>query len=225
MAHVNISDIRWHHRIEVAPGVVTPGVYDCDAMWRLLALPENLSGKRVLDIGARDGYYTFQCERRGAEVIAIDYSDQTGFNIAREMLSARSVLLKRNLFELSVDEFGRFDVILFLGVLYHLQDPMRGINALRTLMKPAATLYVESHIEPGDDLTMRFYPRDTNNRDHTNYWGPTVPCLQAMLEECELSVIRTEVNGARALCECRQSEDPTLHYFNSLASIKFPAGL
>jgi tRNA (mo5U34)-methyltransferase len=214
---MNISDVLWHHRIGVAPGVVTPGAYDCNEMWRLLALSEDLSGKRVLDVGARDGYYTFQCERRGADVVAIDYADQTGFDIARKMLGARSVLLKRNLFDLTVGEFGYFDVILFLGVFYHLRDPMRGIDTLRALMRPSGTLYVESHIEPGEDLVMRFYPRDTQGGDYTNYWGPTVVCLKALLEECELSVNRIEVVGKRALFECRASTDSTLHYWNSLA--------
>src|ERR687894_926160 len=61
----------WYHRIEVAPGVVTPGVHDSEAALAAMGLPERLDGKRVLDVGARDGHFSFVAEERGAELGAI----------------------------------------------------------------------------------------------------------------------------------------------------------
>ena len=77
----------WFHKIEVAPGIFTPGVQDSIGLLGHIKLPEDLTGKRVLDIGARDGLYSFECEKRGAkEVIALDYTtpDSTGFNVAKK---------------------------------------------------------------------------------------------------------------------------------------------
>src|SRR5262245_34297053 len=117
---------HWYHQIEVAPGVVTPGINDSQQILAALRLPERLDGQRVLDIGARDGFFSFECERRGAEVVAIDSMppEQTGFPIAKELVGSGVEMLQRNVYDLSPEEFGSFDLILFLGVLYHLRDPM-----------------------------------------------------------------------------------------------------
>ena len=65
---------NWYHRFEFAPGLVTPGLNDSQTALALLQLPNDLSGLRVLDIGARDGFFSFECERRGAaDVVSIDY--------------------------------------------------------------------------------------------------------------------------------------------------------
>ena len=57
---------HWYHRFEFSPGVTTPGVNNSSAALAALELPDDLSGLRVLDIGARDGFFSFECERRGA---------------------------------------------------------------------------------------------------------------------------------------------------------------
>ena len=63
----------WHHKIELAPGVFSPGLQDTQSLLDQISLPTNLSGMRVLDIGARDGFFSFEAERRGAvEVVALD---------------------------------------------------------------------------------------------------------------------------------------------------------
>ena len=64
----------WYHTLEVAPGVVTDGYVD----WRAKAaaiLPDDLSGKRCLDVGTYDGFWAFEMERRGGEVVAIDVDE------------------------------------------------------------------------------------------------------------------------------------------------------
>ena len=83
---------KWHHKIEVAPGVWTPGLQDTQTLLSQIGMPEDLSGMRVLDIGARDGFFTFEAERRGArEVVALDNEapTNTGFAIAAELLDSR----------------------------------------------------------------------------------------------------------------------------------------
>src|SRR6201996_4023048 len=124
---------HWYHQIEVAPGVVTPGVNDSQMILDTLRLPDDLSGLRVLDIGARDGFFSFECERRGAaEVVAIDYlpPEETGFPIAKKLVGSDVELRQANVYDLTPEEFGTFDLVLFLGVLYHLRDPMLALDRI-----------------------------------------------------------------------------------------------
>ena len=78
----------WHHRIELAPGIFTPSIQQTQDVLNAINLPNDLSGLRVLDLGARDGFFSFECEKRGAaEVIAVDYApvELTGFGVASKI--------------------------------------------------------------------------------------------------------------------------------------------
>jgi tRNA (mo5U34)-methyltransferase len=198
----------WYHRIEVAPGVITPGVNDSQLVLRALNLPADLSGLRVLDIGTRDGFFAFECERRGAEVTAIDYMppEETGFLVARELLGSRVEFVQENVYELSDERYGGFDLVLFLGVLYHLRDPMLALDSIWNVAR--GRLIVETQLiddalltAPGEfkslvDLNpelgpiplMQFYPGAALNGDATCVWAPNEACLGAMLEETGFKV-------------------------------------
>jgi tRNA (mo5U34)-methyltransferase len=68
----------WYHTLELAPGVVTPGMFDLRPYVSRYGLPERLDGKRVLDIGTWDGFWAFEMERRGAaEVVASSATSTT----------------------------------------------------------------------------------------------------------------------------------------------------
>src|ERR1700757_533225 len=128
---------NWYHRFEFSSGFVTPGVNDSKKALALLELPEDMSGLRVLDIGARDGFFSFECERRGArEVVPVDYmpAEQTGFPVAAQILGSNLKLVHDNVYNLTSAKYGRFDVVLFLGLLYHLPDPMRALDIINDLM-------------------------------------------------------------------------------------------
>src|SRR5213080_2324913 len=84
---------RWWHEIELAPGIVTPG--DDSNRMKVpildgLGLPAEMTGMRVLDLGCSDGFFSFEMERRGADVIAIDFVPETytGFATARAVLGS-----------------------------------------------------------------------------------------------------------------------------------------
>jgi hypothetical protein len=80
-----MDSISWHHKFEIAPGIVTPGRYDPAGTWKHLKIT-SLAGKRVLDIGARDGYFTLKALQLGADVLAVDATpaERMGFPIAME---------------------------------------------------------------------------------------------------------------------------------------------
>src|SRR5205823_1635682 len=83
-------------------------------------LPEDLTGKRVLDIGPWDGYYTFEMERRGAEVTAVDVVDLDTFRSLHRAFGSSATYIQAELYDLDPVELGTFDIVLCLGVLYHL---------------------------------------------------------------------------------------------------------
>ena len=120
-----------YHSIELPDGSVLPGLQSLEHLrWRfgLFGLPEDLRGKRVLDIGAWDGWFSFECERRGAEVTATDCVELDTFLEARQLLDSRVDYLALDVGELSARRLGRFDIVLFLGVLYHLRHPLLGLE-------------------------------------------------------------------------------------------------
>src|SRR6185503_7972945 len=199
---------RWYHRIEVRPGIVTPGINDSPLQLQMLQLPADCSGLRVLDLGARDGFFSFELERRGADVLAVDYmpAERTGFQIAARLLGSRVVFRQANIYHLTPAEIGTFDLILFLGLLYHLPDPIRAMRIVRSLCTwrmYLETLVIDEALLMPDgseaSLTalnaqlagiplMQFFPGASCQGDPTNYWGPNVRCVEAMLGDTEFRV-------------------------------------
>lgn len=223
----------WYHRIEVLPGLVTPGVNKSQMVLEALDLPQDLSGKRVLDIGTRDGFFAFECERRGAEVTAIDYmpSQETGFPVAKELLGSDVEFVQENVYDLSEAKYGEFDLVLFLGVLYHLRDPMLALDRIWEVCR--GRLIVETQtiddalLTPKGDFArladidgdlesiplMQFYPGDALNGDPTCIWAPNESCLRAMLEEVGFAVESQQRIGQRGIAFATWADDHERRYW------------
>jgi tRNA (mo5U34)-methyltransferase len=213
---------HWYHRITLRPGIVTPGVSDSVENLRRLQLPADCRGARALDLGARDGFFSFELERRGAEAVAVDYlpAERTGFRVAADALGSRVRYLHANLYDLPEARLGQFDIVLFLGLFYHLPDPLLALRIIRSHCR--GLLFLESHVvEDGSDVPlMRFYPGRSLNNDPTNYWGPNLACLEAMLSESRFQALSRACYGDRAVFRCRAREDQALAYFNRLATAR-----
>jgi tRNA (mo5U34)-methyltransferase len=187
----DIGKIRWWHQIDLGNGIVTPGGDTTLRRIADLGLPEDLSGKSVLDIGAWDGAFSFECERRGAaRVLATDsfvwegktWGSKEGFELARRALGSRVEDLLIDVFDLTASRVGTFDVVLFAGVLYHLKHPLLALE--RVAEVTGGQLILNSHINLTnlDRPAMAFYPGSEQNNDASNWWGPNVPALRAMLQ-------------------------------------------
>jgi len=140
----------WYHQIELAPGVVTPGCDDSAgklALFDAMGLPKDCTGLRVLDVGTCDGYFAFEMERRGADVTAIDVRspDQNGFAIAKSILGSRVEYQQANVYDVKPDTYGTFDIILFLGVLYHLRHPMLALDRMRQVSRDTTLMFIDTH--------------------------------------------------------------------------------
>jgi tRNA (mo5U34)-methyltransferase len=204
---------RWWHEIELAPGIVTPG--DDTNREKLpvlegLGLPESLKGMRALDLGCSDGFFSFELEKRGAAVTAMDFvpATHTGFDIARRILGSHVDYRVGNVYSLNPDEFGEYDIVFFLGVLYHLRRPQAALDAIRSVMPVGGQLYVASFLIdehvllPDSSVTTlaalnplleqiplwQAYRGGELNGDYTNCFAPNMKALHVALEEAQFRV-------------------------------------
>jgi tRNA (mo5U34)-methyltransferase len=218
---------NWYHRIELAPGLVTPGVSDPEIGLRTLdalGLPRDCAGLRVLDVGCRDGFFAFEMERRKARVVGLDYADPTvtGFSIAAEALGSHVEYRVENVYDLSPQRHGLFDLVLFLGVLYHLRNPILALDRVRSVTPAGALVFVETHIcseaaVHGLDLPLwQFFPRDSLYGDGTSKWAPNVPGLERALEECQFEVLEVVKGTDRAMVRARSIVDRRLEYYRKM---------
>ena len=187
-----IADVNWYHQIDLGDGIVTPGVDDTPNRMAPLELPSDLSGKSVLDIGAWDGVFTFEAERRGASrVLATDsycwsgegWGTKEGFLTASRILGSQADDLEIDVMDLSPDKVGTFDLVLFVGVLYHLRHPLLGLERVASVT--GDQLIFDSHTAKVEDAdpVMLFYPGTELNNDPTNWWGANPPAVEAMLRD------------------------------------------
>lgn len=140
--------ITWFHSIDLGNGVVTKGHKSAQLLevefQRLGLTAEILRGKRVLDIGCNDGFMSLKCERLGADVTGIDGIFRDGLKCVREHLKPRFQFYAIDIMSASFHELGRFDIILYLGVLYHTMYPFEQLVRVASACNPGATLLLES---------------------------------------------------------------------------------
>src|SRR6185312_6434904 len=103
-------------------------------------IPQDLKGARVLDIGTWDGWFAFEMERRGAEVVAIDCWDNPKFHEIHQVLGSRAEHRVMDVYDLTPATVGRFDIVLFMGVLYHLKHPLRALERVFALTTGRAAI-------------------------------------------------------------------------------------
>ena len=204
-----LSRLGWYHSIELPDGQVIPGLQSLEQLRRRLAqfpIPADLSGKRVLDIGAWDGWFSFEMEKRGAQVVAIDSTEHTRFMVARDLLGSKVEYRKADICRISAKELGRFDIVMFFGVLYHLKHPLLALEAVCDMATEMAL--VESYVTDEGDRPeapplMEFYETNELRGQFDNWVGPNTPCLLAFCRTAGFARVQLEsVIDRRAHVTC-----------------------
>lgn len=209
----------WFHNLHLPDGTETaPDHFLGDFptfKWEQIApaLPADLAGWTALDIGCNAGFYSFELARRGAEVTGIDHDPrylrqarwaaaQYGFDGGAGRVRFR----RRQVYDLArVDE--RWDLVLFMGVFYHLRYPLLGLDLVarrtgRLLVFQTLTMPGEEVVEPGLDRAiddrggmrepgwpkMAFIEHRLAG-DPTNWWAPNHAGVEAMLRSAGLEVV------------------------------------
>ncbi|HXR23847.1 MAG TPA: DUF1698 domain-containing protein [Candidatus Binataceae bacterium] len=188
-----VSQFPWHHSIDLGNGVVTPGGKPlplCIEEANLYFERVDLNGLSVLDIGAWNGFFSFEAKRRGAaRVLATDsycwahprLRGRETFDLARSALGADVEAREIDAADLSPDAIGTFDVVLYLGVFYHRYDAIEALAKVAALARHL--LIVETHLDLRDlDVpAMIFYPGRELAGDGTNWWATNEHCMKALL--------------------------------------------
>ena len=147
-----LPQLTWYHTQELAPGVVTPGMFDLRQYVDRYGIPADLSGLRVLDVGTFEGFWAFELERRGATVTALDVDRiqdldwpprlrpaedgrrGEGFELAKQALGSSARRVGASIYDATPEALGGpFDLVFCGSVLIHLRDPMLALERMAGL--------------------------------------------------------------------------------------------
>jgi tRNA (mo5U34)-methyltransferase len=225
----------WFHNLHLPDGTETCPHHELGDFpafkWKHIAphLPERMDGWTALDVGCNAGFYSFELARRGARVTAIDsdehYLDQARWAASEYGLAGRIDFRAMQVYELARAQ-RTWDLVLFLGVLYHLRYPALGLDIVsrcvgRLLVFQSLTMPSEAPPESvPDDLglderdqlarpgwpKMAFIERSLAG-DGTNWWAPNAACVAALLRSSGLRILATPGHEIH-LCE-PDREGPT----------------
>lgn len=208
----------WYHTMDLAPGVSTPGWFDLRSVLEKLPWPD-VAGRRCLDVGTYDGQLAFELERRGAsEVVATDIADHElwdwpprirsqgveylrtaagerkgiGFEIARDLLQSSVTRVQANVYDLDPADLGEFDVVVCGSLLLHLRDPLRALDAIRSVCREQ--LMCTNEVVPNATLGSRRPAAILDGMtDQLQWWIPN-PAGHARMVEAVGFDIDTEVS-------------------------------
>lgn len=206
----------WWHSIDLGHGVVTPGVHSLAELqdnFSHFKLPADLSGKRVLDIGCWDGFYSFEAEQRGARVTSVDCWRPDNFFKAKQARQSAAEFHELSVYEVTKEKLGSFDIVFFLGVLYHLRHPLLALEQVCEVTREFAL--IESHIvdklQASRDPLMEFYEFDELGGQYDNWWGPNVECFSKMARSAgfaRIELLRVEATRATLKAHRRWDDFP-----------------
>ncbi len=181
----------WWHSFELPDGSILEGKCDLSGLKDRLdvfPIPADLTGKRVLDVGTWDGWFAFELAKRGAHVLAIDTWDNPRFREMRRLLDLEPLVDYRlmNVYDVTPEALGRFDIVMFMGVLYHLKHPLLGLERVCSVTRSLACIdsFVlrEPHtpnLEFEGRLVMEFFETDEFGGQTDNWVAPSAACLAA----------------------------------------------
>ena len=194
-----VAGLFWYHTIELPDGTVTPGLYDHRPLLPHYGLPTRLDGQRALDVAAFDGFWAFELERRGADVVAadldrfsacdfppavrqaiveqgVDRATGLGFEVAHRALGSSVRRIERSVYDLDPAVDGLFDFVHVADLLIHLEHPLSALRAVRGVTKGTALISdcFDPGLEPG---AIRYLGAWTN----VPWWLPSLEALAQMI--------------------------------------------
>jgi SAM-dependent methyltransferase len=198
-----VPKIHWYHTIDLGNGLVTPGTYDHTPYLAAYGFPADMTGMKVLDVGRASGFFSFEFERRGAQVSTAEipvWSDHDGSPLLQETfeqagsapeayhhgalglaIQAKQSSVKRqfcNIYDLSAAKVGTYDLVFCASVLLHLTDPLRALYGLRRVCAGEAIICtgIDTHLHVMNQARALFLGTATGQA----FWFPTMKCLEQM---------------------------------------------
>jgi tRNA (mo5U34)-methyltransferase len=205
-----IAELDWYHSIDLPHGVTTPGFVDHRQQLPLYGLPEDMTGMRVLDVATFDGFWAFEFERRGADVVAIDieslrdtdiprnWTDEfeaskanrqkplefgfaKGFELAKDIIGSKVQKEFCSVYDVSPERLGMFDMVFCSDLLIHLRDPLHAMEAIWTVTKDFAVFGDVYHPDL-DTFGQNALVEFTYAGKSDVWWRPSVACYELWLK-------------------------------------------
>lgn len=210
MQKENPDDLIWYHTVDLGGGVVTKGIYDHRPYLERYGFPADLRGKTVLDVGAASGFFSFEFERRGAAVTATDlprwmdhdfapkYEPDLApaaaesylrdpFLFARAKRGSKVERREINIYDLSPETVGAFDLVFCGSVLLHLTDPVRALWRLRSVTREGGAAILATAIQ--DDPSPEPRAVFVGNEKAFTWWLPNRACFEAMVRSAGFAAV------------------------------------
>lgn len=175
-----MGDVKYHHSFEEYGIEGRVSVAAIKNKLNYISLPEDMTGKTVLDIGAWDGYYSFECEKRGAKVTALEKEKRFGTLVdLKQQFDSEIEILYMDAYDIpSLNR--QWDIVLCMGVIYHVQDPFKLINIVHDCTKEKA--FIESALRNSGDHPLMYFYRPDNTECPTSWWIPNPAAVVGMME-------------------------------------------
>lgn len=203
-----VASLLWYHTLELPGGIVTPGLYDHRPLLRHYGLPAALHGRRALDVGTADGFWAFELERRGAEVVATDVERMLdwdlpgpvraaleehglnrtmadGFELAHAALASKVERLACSVYDLDPATLGTFDFVHAADLMVHLENPLRALQAIRRVT--SGTALIADCFDPG--LREPGLLRYGGGWSGLQWWSPSMDTLAQMILDSGFSEV------------------------------------
>jgi tRNA (mo5U34)-methyltransferase len=199
-----VEEIGWYHTIELAPGLVTHGEFDLRPYVDRHQLPERMDGMRALDVATFNGFWAFEMERRGAEVVALDLDDPSeldwpafrrrvvpqtsigeGFRLAREALGSKVERVETSIYDADPDTLGTFDFAFCGSLLIHLRNQFGALDRINALLRDGGKFVSAepcSRIAGLHPLPIAIYR--AHRPTAPVFWEPSPRTWRMMLEAC-----------------------------------------
>lgn len=226
-----ISDLGdWFHNINIHGVLTAPNHFLGDfpnVKWKHIEkiIPKDLTGATVLDIGCNGGFYSIQMKKRGAErVLGIDV-DERYLNQGRYAAKALGLDIefeRRSVYEVAALP-GKFDFVIFMGVLYHLRYPLYAMDNVvkkvggkllfQTMLRGSEQIreweenyhFWNKEIFENPEFPRMYFIENRYANDYTNWWIPNRACAESMLRSSGLEII-AHPESETWLCEPRTAE-------------------
>lgn len=221
----------WFHNLDLGGVATAPEHFLGDyprVKWRRFAdvVPESLEGKTVLDIGCNAGFYAMEMKRRGAtRVLGLDTDEEY---LAQARFAADVCGLDIEFRKMSTYDVGqlgeKFDLVIFMGVLYHLRHPLLALDLIHEYVASDLLLFQSMQrgsdtidpVEPDYDFwTIDHFDRPGYPKMHfiehryaddpTNWWAPNRACVEAMLRSAGFTI---EAHPEEEVYLCRKGKRP-----------------
>jgi SAM-dependent methyltransferase len=172
-----------YHRLDFGDGYVIEGDYEMSKYLPYYQLPEDLSGRTVLDVGTAAGFFAIESERRGGKVTAIDIWPDTCLlaQVIRTFHLGINYVTK-NIYDLD-ESFGQFDLVICGSLLLHLPDPVGALRALRSVTRDRLILSsaATNDSQTTDQPVCHFFGDRATEADYWYYWGFSAFGLERLL--------------------------------------------